>query len=48
MWSDITLVTRTILNMLGSVFSFYTTYSFLSALLIIWIVRRILKTFNII
>lgn len=48
MWSSITLVIETIFSWCGQVFSLYTSYGMFSFVLVLWIVRRILKTFNLI
>lgn len=47
-WQDIALVTETILDMCGDVFSVYTCCEWMAVILIILIVKRVLKTFNII
>lgn len=48
MWSTITLVMATIFDWCGQVFSLYTQYDVFAYVLILWIVRRVLKTFNLI
>lgn len=47
-WADIALVTETIIDMCGQVFDVYTCCEWMAVFLIILIVRRVLKTFNII
>lgn len=48
MWSEMSEVLQLFLSTTQSLFSLYTSVWFLSGALIIWIIRRILKTFNLI
>lgn len=48
MWNDLTLVLNFLLSTLQGIFALYTTIGILAAVFVIWLVRRILKTFNLI
>lgn len=48
MWSDMTLFLQTFLSVAQSFFSLYSTIPFLSFALVLFIVRRVLRTFNLI
>lgn len=48
MWSDMSSVLTMILSVSQSLFALYSSIWFLSGVLVLFIVRRILKTFNLI
>lgn len=48
MWNDLTLVLNFLLSTMQQFFSLYASIGILSAVLAIWIVRKVLKTFNLI
>lgn len=48
MWQNMRLITDFFLSIMGQTFALYTTGGILSAVLVIWLVRRVLKTFNLI
>lgn len=48
MWSSITLVIETIFDWCAQVFSLYTRYDIFAYVFILWVVRRVLKMFNLI
>lgn len=48
MWSAIALVTETVFIWCSQVFSLYTTYGVLSIALVLYLIKRVLKSFNLI
>lgn len=48
MWANMTLITQFLFSLMQHFFALYMSIGILSAVLVIWLVRRALRAFNLI